>query len=59
MIQIDFLASYTNTLLQRRIKPRYGSRYVRTNEVLVMGVFLITVINVLLAAFTTTDKHTK
>lgn len=43
--------------LQRHLKPRYGSRYMRTNEVLVMGVFLITVINVLLAAFTTTDKQ--
>lgn len=45
--------------LQRRLKPRYGSRYMRTNEVLVMGVFLITVINVLLAAFTTTDKQSQ
>ncbi|KAH8419605.1 hypothetical protein KR222_008586 [Zaprionus bogoriensis] len=42
-------------IFKRRLKNSHSSRYMRTNEVLVMGVFLITVINVLLAAFTTTD----
>jgi len=43
--------------LQHRLKRCHSRHYIRTNEVLVMGVFLITVINVLLAAFTTTDGH--
>ncbi|XP_060655059.1 ninjurin-B [Drosophila nasuta] len=45
-------------IFKRRLKHcRQSRHYVRTNEVLIMGVFLITVINVLLAAFTTTDGH--
>ncbi|XP_064545801.1 ninjurin-B [Drosophila montana] len=44
-------------IFKRRLKRCQSRRYMRTNEVLVMGVFLITVINVLLAAFTTTDGH--
>ncbi|XP_001985264.2 ninjurin-B [Drosophila grimshawi] len=42
---------------KRRLKHCQSRWYIRTNEILVMGVFLITVINVLLAAFTTTDGH--
>ncbi|EDW69934.2 uncharacterized protein Dvir_GJ11847 [Drosophila virilis] len=44
-------------IFKRRLKRCRSRRYMRTNEGLVMGVFLITVINVLLAAFTTTDGH--
>ncbi|XP_017840188.1 ninjurin-2 [Drosophila busckii] len=44
-------------IFKRRLKRCHTRRYVRTNELLVTGVFLITVINVLLAAFTTTDGH--
>ncbi|SPP76199.1 ninjurin-1 [Drosophila guanche] len=45
-------------IFKRRIKRCQHSRYARTNELLVMGVFMITVINILLAAFTTTDGNT-
>lgn len=34
-----------------------GRSYERTNDLLVMGVFMITVINIMLAAFTTTDGN--
>ncbi|KAH8406053.1 hypothetical protein KR215_004312 [Drosophila sulfurigaster] len=45
-------------IFKRRLKHcRQSRHYMRTNEVLIMGVFLVTVINVLLAAFTTTDGH--
>ncbi|XP_034483207.1 ninjurin-1 [Drosophila innubila] len=44
-------------IFKRRLKRSRSPHYMRTNELLVMGVFLITVINVLLAAFTTTDGH--
>ncbi|EDW18895.1 ninjurin-B [Drosophila mojavensis] len=42
-------------IFKRRLKRCQSRNYMRTNEALIMGVFLITVINVLLAAFTTTD----
>ncbi|KAL7734463.1 hypothetical protein ACLKA6_010790 [Drosophila palustris] len=44
-------------IFKRRLRRCHSRHYMRTNEVLVTGVFLITVINVLLAAFTTTDGH--
>ncbi|XP_022221397.2 ninjurin-1 [Drosophila obscura] len=45
-------------IFKRRLKRCQHRRYARTNELLVMGVFMITVINILLAAFTTTDGNT-
>ncbi|KAH8267907.1 hypothetical protein KR026_010803 [Drosophila bipectinata] len=44
-------------IFKRRLKRFNGRSYERTNELLVMGVFLITVINIMLAAFTTTDGN--
>ncbi|XP_016995560.2 ninjurin-B [Drosophila takahashii] len=42
-------------IFKRRLKRFKNRSYERTNDLLVMGVFMITVINILLAAFTTTD----
>ncbi|XP_043661707.1 ninjurin-B [Drosophila teissieri] len=42
-------------IFKRRLKRFRNRSYERTNDLLVMGVFMITVINILLAAFTTTD----
>ncbi|KAH8332211.1 hypothetical protein KR074_009410 [Drosophila pseudoananassae] len=44
-------------IFKRRLKRFKGRSYERTNDLLVMGVFLITVINIMLAAFTTTDGN--
>ncbi|XP_030370327.1 ninjurin-1 [Scaptodrosophila lebanonensis] len=42
-------------IFKNRLKRCRSRRFARTHELLVMGVFMITVINILLAAFTTTD----
>ncbi|XP_037953513.1 ninjurin-1 [Teleopsis dalmanni] len=42
-------------IFRRRMKCGRDKRFVRTNEFLVGGVFMVTVVNILLAAFTTTD----
>ncbi|KAH8364723.1 hypothetical protein KR084_010740 [Drosophila pseudotakahashii] len=42
-------------IFKRRLRRFKNRSYERTNDLLVMGVFMITVINILLAAFTTTD----
>ncbi|XP_017127872.1 ninjurin-1 [Drosophila elegans] len=42
-------------IFKRRLKRFKNRSYERTNDLLVMEVFMITVINILLAAFTTTD----
>ncbi|XP_017041525.1 ninjurin-B [Drosophila ficusphila] len=42
-------------IFKRRLKRFKNRSYERTNDLLVMGVFMITVINIMLAAFTTTD----
>ncbi|XP_016971361.2 ninjurin-B [Drosophila rhopaloa] len=42
-------------IFKRRLKRFKNRSYERTNDLLVMGVFMITVVNILLAAFTTTD----
>ncbi|EDX11004.1 GD14779 [Drosophila simulans] len=42
-------------IFKRRLKRFRNRSYERTNDLLVMGVFMITVINIMLAAFTTTD----
>ncbi|KAH8345614.1 hypothetical protein KR067_008309 [Drosophila pandora] len=44
-------------IFKRRLKRFKGRSYERTNDLLVMGVFMITVINIMLAAFTTTDGN--
>ncbi|XP_037721295.1 ninjurin-1 [Drosophila subpulchrella] len=45
-------------IFKRRLKRFKNRSYERTNDLLVMGVFMITVVNILLAAFTTTDGGT-
>ncbi|XP_020809638.1 ninjurin-1 [Drosophila serrata] len=44
-------------IFKRRLKRIKSQSYERTNDLLVMGVFMITVINIMLAAFTTTDGN--
>ncbi|KAH8242372.1 hypothetical protein KR032_003779 [Drosophila birchii] len=44
-------------IFKRRLKRIQSPSYERTNDLLVMGVFMITVINIMLAAFTTTDGN--
>ncbi|KAH8374026.1 hypothetical protein KR200_002721 [Drosophila serrata] len=44
-------------IFKRRLKRINSQSYERTNDLLVMGVFMITVINIMLAAFTTTDGN--
>ncbi|KAH8373351.1 hypothetical protein KR009_001499 [Drosophila setifemur] len=44
-------------IFKRRLKRMNRQSYEKTNDLLVMGVFMITVINIMLAAFTTTDGY--
>ncbi|XP_033157077.1 ninjurin-1 [Drosophila mauritiana] len=44
-------------IFKRRLKRFRNRSCERTNDLLVMGVFMITVINIMLAAFTTTDHE--
>ncbi|KAH8315635.1 hypothetical protein KR059_006870 [Drosophila kikkawai] len=44
-------------IFKRRLKRTQSQSYERMNDLLVMGVFMITVVNIMLAAFTTTDGN--
>lgn len=43
---------------QRHLKKN-DRRYIYTKELLIFGIFIITVVNVLIAAFTTTESEEK